>query len=122
MALGVGLTITNTKAVLEALFGVKSAFARTPKYRVKQKGEASQAKVYRKRLGIVPWIELAIGTYFAGTVWYAVTTENYLTVPFLVLFVFGYWYTGLLSLLQGRFERGGKASTEMHEKPYPVGI
>ena len=58
MALGVGLTITNTKAVMEALFGYKTPFARTPKYRVKKKGEASQAKVYRKRLGIVPWIEL----------------------------------------------------------------
>ena len=39
MALGgVGLTITNTKAVMEALFGVKSAFARTPKYQVQQEG------------------------------------------------------------------------------------
>src|ERR1700709_1112419 len=44
MALGVGLTITNTKAVLEALFGIKTAFARTPKYAVKKKGEISQAK------------------------------------------------------------------------------
>ncbi len=122
MALGVGLTITNTKAVMEALFGYKTEFARTPKYRVKKKGEASQAKVYRKRLGIVPWIELALGVFFAWTVWYAIATENYLTVPFLLLFVFGYWYTGLLSLLQGRFERSGKSSPEMHEKPYPVGI
>ena len=123
MALGgVGLTITNTKAVLEALFGVKSAFARTPKYSVKKKGEKTQAKVYRKRLGIVPWIELAIGCYFAWTVYYAITTENFFTVPFLVLFVFGYWYTGLLSLLQGRFERSGDPGQQMHEKPYPVGI
>jgi cellulose synthase/poly-beta-1,6-N-acetylglucosamine synthase-like glycosyltransferase len=122
MALGVGLTITNAWAVLQALFGIKTAFARTPKYRVKKKGEASQAKVYRKRLGIVPWIEMAIGCYFAWTVWYAATTENYLTIPFLVLFVFGYWYTGLLSLLQGRFERSARQSTEMHEKPYPMGI
>jgi cellulose synthase/poly-beta-1,6-N-acetylglucosamine synthase-like glycosyltransferase len=123
MALGgVGLTITNTKAVLEALFGVKSAFARTPKYSVKKKGERSQAKVYRKRLGVVPWIELAIGCYFAWTVYYAITTENFFTVPFLVLFVFGYWYTGLLSLLQGRFERSGDPGQRMHEKPYPVGI
>jgi cellulose synthase/poly-beta-1,6-N-acetylglucosamine synthase-like glycosyltransferase len=123
MALGgVGLTITNTKAVLEALFGVKSAFARTPKYSVKKKGERSQAKVYRKRLGIVPWIELAIGCYFAWTVYYAITTENFFTVPFLVLFVFGYWYTGLLSLLQGRFERSGNQGERMHEKPYPVGV
>jgi cellulose synthase/poly-beta-1,6-N-acetylglucosamine synthase-like glycosyltransferase len=122
MALGVGLTITNTKAVMEALFGVQSAFARTPKYRVNKKGEKSQAKKYRKRLGIVPWIELAIGSYFAMTVWYAFTTENYFTVPFLVLFVVGYWYTGLLSLLQGRFERFGTAGQEFHEKPYPMGI
>ena len=120
MALGVGLTITNTKAVLEALFGIKSAFARTPKYRVLEKGEKSQAKVYRKRLGIVPWIELAIGCYFVATVWYAITSENYFTVPFLLLFVAGYWYTGLLSLLQGRFERNNGQS--MHEKPYPVGV
>ena len=119
---GIGLTITNTKAVMEALFGVKSAFARTPKYRVNKKGEKSQAKVYRKRLGIVPWIELALGAYFAWTVWYAVSTENFFTVPFLLLFVFGYWYTALLSLLQGRFERSGNAGQEMHEKPYPIGI
>jgi len=122
MALGVGLTITNTKAVLEALVGHKSAFARTPKYSVKKKGEKSQAKVYRKRLGIIPWIELIIGCYFALTVWYAVTTENYFTVPFLLLFVLGYWYTGLLSLLQGRFERNSTRGQEIHEKPYPVGI
>jgi hypothetical protein len=89
---------------------------------VLKKGEKSQAKVYRKRLGIVPWIELALGAYFAWTVWYAVSTENFFTVPFLLLFVFGYWYTGLLSLLQGRFERSGNAGQEMHEKPYPIGI
>src|SRR6201994_1754903 len=77
MALGVGLTVTNTKAVLEALVGHKTAFARTPKYRVQNKGEKSQAKKYRKRLGIIPWIELAIGCYFALTVWDAFTTENY---------------------------------------------
>ncbi|MDE1177862.1 MAG: glycosyltransferase family 2 protein [Edaphobacter sp.] len=122
MGLGVGLTITNTKAVMEALFGVQSAFARTPKYRVNKKGEKSQAKKYRKRLGIIPWIELAIGCYFAATVWYAISTENFFTVPFLILFVFGYWYTGLLSLLQGRFERFGTAGQEFHEKPYPMGI
>ncbi len=121
MGLGVGLTVTNTKAVMEALFGIRSAFARTPKFAVKRKGEKSRAAKYRKRLGIIPWIELAIGCYFAFTVWYAITSENYFTVPFLLLFVFGYWYTGLLSLLQGRFERF-KSPTESHEKPYPVGI
>ncbi len=122
MALGVGLTITNTKAVLEALVGHQTAFARTPKYAVQKKGERSQARKYRKRLGIIPWIELAIGTYFAATVWYAISTENYFTVPFLLLFVLGYWYTGILSIFQGLFERRGSQGEELHEKPYPVGI
>src|SRR5208283_6155203 len=58
MALGIGLTVTNTKAVMEALFGIKTAFKRTPKYRVAKKGEVSQAAKYRKRLKLVPWIEL----------------------------------------------------------------
>ena len=46
-ALGIGLTVTNTKAVMEALLGIKSAFVRTPKYRVAKKGEKSQAAKYR---------------------------------------------------------------------------
>src|SRR3954452_5843070 len=105
MALGIGLTITNTKAVMEALMGKQTAFALNPKYSVQKKGQKSvAAKKYRKRLGVIPWIELLIGTYFALTIWYAVDNENYVTIPFLVLFVFGYWYTGLMSLLQGRFE------------------
>jgi hypothetical protein len=122
MSLGVGLSVTNTKAVFEALFGIKSAFARTPKYRVQKKGEKSQAKKYRKRLGIIPWIELLIGCYFAATIYYAVSTENYFTVPFLLLFVLGYWYTGLLSIFQGLFERKASDGDEIHEKPYPVGV
>jgi cellulose synthase/poly-beta-1,6-N-acetylglucosamine synthase-like glycosyltransferase len=122
MALGIGLTVTNTRAVLEALFGVQSSFKRTPKYRVQAKGEKSvAAKKYRKRLGVVPWIELTIGCYFAAAVYYAFTNENYITIPFLIIFVLGYWYTGLMSLLQGRFERLGSLG-EPRAKPFPVGV
>ncbi len=121
MALGIGLTITNTKAVIEALIGKESAFARTPKYNVESKKVKVTAAKYRKRLGWVPWIELLIGTYFALTVLYAFENENYVTIPFLLLFVFGYWVTGLMSLLQGRFA-GVALSSEAHTKPFPVGV
>jgi cellulose synthase/poly-beta-1,6-N-acetylglucosamine synthase-like glycosyltransferase len=126
MALGIGLTVTNSKAVMEALFGIKSAFVRTPKYRVAQKGEKSQAAKYRKRLKLAPWIELVIGCYFLLAILYTFTNHNYFTAPFLILFVVGYWYTGLMSLLQGRFERwrtGTAPSTdESSPKPFPVGV
>ncbi len=124
MALGIGLTVTNTKAVMEALLGIKSAFVRTPKYRVAQKGEKSQAAKYRKRLKLTPWIELLLGCYFAAAIYYTFTNDNFFTAPFLILFVVGYWYTGLMSLLQGRFERWrtGVNTDESSPKPFPVGV
>ncbi len=124
MALGIGLTITNSKAVLEALVGHQTAFARTPKYRVvSKKDKALAAKKYRKRLGWIPYIEMLVGGYFALTVWYAIANENFITVPFLVLFVFGYWYTGLMSLLQGRFDSlVRERAEERSPKPFPVGV
>ena len=125
MSLGIGLTITNSKVVIEALLGRQSPFARTPKYRVESKKDRVRSRKYRKGLGVVPWIELGVGTYFAATVYYAVTNENYITVPFLLLFVLGYWYTGLMSLLQGRFEKmfyGRELREPQTGKPYPVGV
>jgi cellulose synthase/poly-beta-1,6-N-acetylglucosamine synthase-like glycosyltransferase len=124
MAVGIGLTVTNTKAVMEALFGIKSAFVRTPKYRVAQKGEKSQAAKYRKRLKLTPWIEMLLGFYFFLCILYTFSNQNYFTAPFLILFVVGYWYTGLMSLLQGRFERWrtGVSPDESSPKPFPVGV
>ena len=47
-------------------------------------------------------------------------------LPFLLLFVVGYWYTGLMSLLQGRFERWRSGTTanpdDSSVKPFPVGV
>src|SRR5258708_7078212 len=119
MALGIGLTITNTRAVLEALAGKQTAFARTPKYRVETKKDKVAAAKYRKQLGWVPWSELLIGTYFALAVFYAIDNENYFTVPFLLLFVIGYWCTGLMSLLPGRFTCLSLGS-QTHPNPFPV--
>jgi hypothetical protein len=38
-----------------------------------------------------------------------------------VIFVLGYWYTGLMSLLQGRLDRF-LMPAETHSKPFPVGV
>jgi cellulose synthase/poly-beta-1,6-N-acetylglucosamine synthase-like glycosyltransferase len=126
MALGIGLTITNAKVVVEALLGRKSAFARTPKYRVESRKDKVRSRKYRRGLGWIPWIELAVGAYFAATVQYAVANENYITVPFLCLFVFGYWYTALMSIFQGRFAflLGGSRPVQEPQtaKPFAVGV
>ena len=126
MALGIGLTVTNTKAVMEALFGMKSAFVRTPKFSVTKKGERSLAKKYRKRLKLAPWIELILGGFFGWAIVYNLMNGNFFTPPFFMIFLVGFWYTGLMSLLQGRLERwrsGGEANEEESSpKPFPVGV
>ncbi len=104
IAMGIGLTVTNTRAVLEALVGIRSPFTRTPKYRIESRSQRVQRTKYRGRAGWLPLIELAIGTYFLTTVLYAVDSRNFATVPFLLLFVLGYYYTGLVSLIQQRWD------------------
>jgi len=108
MAVGIGLSVRNALAVLEAIFGVKSDFIRTPKYRVGAGAEEQGQwvkKTYHKSAGWMPFLEVFMGLYFAATVVYAFQNENYATIPFLLLFVWGYLYTGLMSLAQTYFER-----------------
>ena len=81
---------------------------RTPKYRVESGGKHSGAwntKAYRKGAGFMPFAEVLLGLYFAAAVVYAIQNENYATVPFFLLFVWGYLYTGLMSLVQTYAER-----------------
>src|SRR5580658_4788753 len=100
MAAGVALTLINTKAVIEALLGIKSPFARTAKYAVGDRKVKIQNSSYRRRSGWMPYAELAAGGYFAYMVAYAIETWNFLAVPFLLLFVVGYWWAGCTTLYQ----------------------
>ena len=106
MAVGIGLSVKNAVSVLEAIFGVQTEFARTPKYRIEGQTDKTWAKKkYRKRAGWMPVAEVVLGAYFLLTVVYALQNENYATIPFLLLFVWGYLYTGLMSLAQVYLER-----------------
>jgi cellulose synthase/poly-beta-1,6-N-acetylglucosamine synthase-like glycosyltransferase len=100
MSVGIGLSINNTRAVLEALFNKHTEFARTPKYRIEGDADEWVGKRYRQSVAVQPLIELALGLYFTATVFYALANQIYGTVPFLILFQVGFLYTGLLSIVQ----------------------
>jgi len=108
LAMGAALTISNTKAFLEAIFGVKTAFARTPKYSA---GGGRPAVVqYKRRSGWLPFAEIGMGTLFVGMVAYSIEVMNFFALPFLLLFVGGYYWAGFSTLWQDhqgrlRFER-----------------
>jgi cellulose synthase/poly-beta-1,6-N-acetylglucosamine synthase-like glycosyltransferase len=100
MALGIGLAVNNTRALIEALFGESGEFTRTPKYGIERTQDDWQHKKYHQSMPIQPLIEIALGIYFTGTVLYALAHGIYGTLPFLMLFQFGFLYAGLMSLLQ----------------------
>jgi cellulose synthase/poly-beta-1,6-N-acetylglucosamine synthase-like glycosyltransferase len=92
MALGVGVALNNTRAVLSALSGQKGAFIRTPKA-----GDKTIA-VYRSKFPVASVFELVLGAYcFLGFVLYT-TAEKYLVGPFLGLYAVGFCVVGVMSL------------------------
>ena len=103
MAMGIGLVFSNTRAVLEALFRVRSGFVRTPKYNVESRRDnwLRAAMKYRRKRGLLPYIELAFALYFVFAIYYAIRSNIYATIPFLLIFLLGYGYMAVMSLFQG---------------------
>jgi cellulose synthase/poly-beta-1,6-N-acetylglucosamine synthase-like glycosyltransferase len=101
MGLGIGLAFSNARAVLEALLGVKSEFVRTPKYRVEDAADATwKRKKYKRKRGLLPLLELSFAIYFMLAIVYSARLHMWGTIPFLLLFFFGFGYMGVMSLLQ----------------------
>ena len=101
MALGIGLAFSNARAVLEALFGIKSEFVRTPKYQVESSNDETwKKKKYKRKRGLLPLLELGFSFYFLVAILYAGHFRMWGTIPFLLLFFIGFGYMGVMSILQ----------------------
>ncbi len=104
LALGIGLAVNNAKATLEALFGHESPFVRTPKLAIEGKGGKGQhqpkSKKYRGGRNLLPIIELCLAAIYTYTVVYCVQESLWVALPFMMLFQFGFLYTGVMSLFQ----------------------
>jgi cellulose synthase/poly-beta-1,6-N-acetylglucosamine synthase-like glycosyltransferase len=102
LTVGVGISLNNCKAVLEALWGHKTGFTRTPKYNVQSKKDSWKSKLYKGHKTLLPWIEFAFAVYFSVAVGIAVYNKVFSSLPFLVMFQMGFLYVSLSSLLQRR--------------------
>jgi hypothetical protein len=100
LSIGIGISVNNAKAVLEALFGVESGFKRTPKYKVEGAADEWKSKRYKGALDFLPFLELGLALYFGVMAWYALTNDIWGTLPFILIFQAGFLYAALLSLFQ----------------------
>ena len=84
IALGVGLSINNARAVLEAVFNHHSEFKRTPKYGIENKSKNWRSCRYMPlQIAPVRSSKSALQFTFSYFVWFAVTHGQYFTLPFL---------------------------------------
>lgn len=99
LAVGIGLCVNQTRAVLEALVGKESEFVRTPKHGVTGRESGWHGRRYAGALTVVPFLELAMAGYFVLTLALAIAYERWVSLPFVLLFLSGYAYVGGLSVL-----------------------
>jgi cellulose synthase/poly-beta-1,6-N-acetylglucosamine synthase-like glycosyltransferase len=101
LAVGIGLCISQTRAVLEALRGQISGFVRTPKHGVVGREKSWRKRTYRGAVSAVPILELVMAGYFAFTLVAAIYAGRWVSIPFILLFLVGFSYVGLFSLGHG---------------------
>ena len=100
MSLGIGLSINNAKAVLEAIFNHVTEFKRTPKYRIEKSSDNWRNKTYKMGFNWQPIIEIFLGLYFTAFLISLVNRGLLISIPFFLLFQFGFIYIGVASLIQ----------------------
>ncbi len=96
--LGTGLALSNSLAIARGLLGPAQPFQRTPKFHIERRGDRWTGNRYALPFQWVTLGELALAVYALATVAAALVVGNYLTVPFLLLYVGGYGYIGLHGL------------------------
>lgn len=102
LGLGIGVSVNNAKAVLEAVVGHQTPFVRTPKYAIRSTGESWTEKLYIRKSTVLPLIELSLAAWFTYAIGFILLSPDHSawSLPFLALFQFGFFYVAGLSLFQ----------------------
>lgn len=103
LIVGIGLSLSNTIAITEALIGKKSSFKRTPKTGIIEKNSANRARRSSRTAHWRSWLpfgEAALAGYFFFTISYAISIGRYETLPFASLFFLGFGYYAALGMGQ----------------------
>lgn len=99
LAGSMGFAVNNTRAVIEALLGKRTAFVRTPKYHIMTPADRWQDKRYVPRqLHPQVFIELLLGLYFLVGLGISLYHAELAALPFQMLFMLGFGGIGMLSL------------------------
>ena len=117
LALGIGMSISNAKAVIEAVFNHQTAFVRTPKYGISQNKAIDWKKSsYKAMKTLTPFVELLFGFFFLFVVIEAAMKGNATSAILLLPFPIGFFYTSLSSLSRMISPETGQTASEIAKR------
>lgn len=105
LALGTGLSVNNSWAVLQALWGIESEFQRTPKFAIVNRATTWQASSYVLSGGWLVWAEVLLGLYASLILGYSIMLEQWGIMPWLMLYASGYAMVVGLTMIQAWQQR-----------------
>jgi cellulose synthase/poly-beta-1,6-N-acetylglucosamine synthase-like glycosyltransferase len=100
LAVGVGISLSNSLGVLEGFYLKTGEFKRTPKRNVLGKERAADWRKVLTVFSPLSFMELALGAYFLFLIRRAFFLDRIAIIPFLFIFYFGFAFMGLNSLFQ----------------------
>jgi cellulose synthase/poly-beta-1,6-N-acetylglucosamine synthase-like glycosyltransferase len=92
IAYSMGLSVSNTKAIIDGWMNRKNVFRRTPKSGGEGCGYRAESK------SIIPYLEILLGIYIFTALIYVIVNVQLILIPFLLFYSFGFLSLGFLSL------------------------
>ena len=100
-----GMSVNNTVAVFDAVFGRKNEFLRTPKYGIIKKEDDWKGKAYNLPFTQTTLLEIFFGVYGTLAIFISIFSNNPVFVPIIAIQTLGFFYIAYMSLSHTRFKR-----------------
>ncbi len=98
VALTVGISLNQARAVIEGALGYRTPFVRTPKHGVTDRMRRWRQRGYRGGRGAIPLLEIGFAIYVASFFALACAGQRWTVAASLLLFALGFGYVGVCSL------------------------
>ncbi|RZD42647.1 MAG: glycosyl transferase [Thaumarchaeota archaeon] len=100
-----GMSVNNTVAVFDAIFGRKNEFLRTPKYGIINKDDDWKGKAYNLPFTQTTLLELFFGVYGTLAIFISIFSNNPMFVPIIAIQTIGFFYIAYMGLSHTQFKR-----------------
>ena len=115
-----GISVNNTVAVFDAVFGKKNEFLRTPKFGIVNKDDDWRNKEYVLPFTKTTLLEIFFAIYGCMAVFISLASGNAIFAPMIAVPTIGFIYVAYLSIVHSSF--GKKKTKGLLRRPYAAAI